>query len=40
MAIFGPLLDAANVSPGLTTDNVGANDKPFMPAFPYLATPH
>lgn len=40
MAIFGPLLDPNNVSPGLTTDNVGANDKAFGTTFPYLATPH
>jgi hypothetical protein len=40
MAIFGPLLDPSNVSPGLTTDNVGANDKAFGTTFPYLATPH
>src|SRR5688572_4494846 len=26
-AIFGPLLNPRNVSPGLSTDNVGANDK-------------
>lgn len=40
MAIFGPLLDADNVSPGLSTDNVPANDRPFLPAFPYLAAPN
>lgn len=39
MAIFGSLLDPNNVSPGLTTDNVGANDKAFGATFPYLATP-
>ncbi|MGH7646189.1 MAG: DUF4331 family protein [Gemmatimonadales bacterium] len=39
MAIFGPLLDPNNVSPGLTTDNVGANDKAFGAGFPYLAGP-
>jgi hypothetical protein len=39
MAIFGPLLDPNNVSPGLTTDNVG-NDSQFQAAFPYLATPN
>lgn len=38
-AIFGPLLDSANTTPGLSTDNVGANDKPFGAAFPYLAEP-
>ncbi|HEX6049588.1 MAG TPA: DUF4331 family protein [Gemmatimonadaceae bacterium] len=39
-AIFGSLLDPDNVSAGLTTDNVDANDKPFETAFPYLAAPH
>ena len=39
MALFGPLLDADNVSPGLTTDNV-ASDSPFQATFPYLATPN
>lgn len=39
MAIFGPLLNPRNVSPGLSTDNVGANDKAFLPTFPYLAAP-
>jgi hypothetical protein len=38
--IFGSLLDSQNVSAGLSTDNVGANDKPFGAAFPYLADPH
>ena len=38
MAIFGPLLNPRNVSPGLSTDNVNANDKPFTNTFPYLAT--
>ena len=38
-AIFGSLLDPNNVSPGLTTDNVSANDKAFGTAFPYLAGP-
>lgn len=38
-ALFGPLLDPNNVSPGLTTDNVG-NDSPFRGTFPYLATPN
>lgn len=37
MAIFGPLLDPNNVTAGLTTDNVNANDKAFLGAFPYLA---
>ena len=36
-AIFGSLLSPNNVSAGLTTDNVGQNDKPFMTTFPYLA---
>ncbi len=39
-AIFGNLLDPNNVSPGLTTDNVNANDHPFSGAFPYLAPPN
>ena len=39
-AIFGSLLNPRNVSPGLSTDNVGANDKTFSTTFPYLATPH
>jgi hypothetical protein len=38
-AIFGSLLSAENVSPGLATDNVGANDKAFGATFPYLAEP-
>lgn len=40
MAIFGSLLDPNNVSPGLTTDNVNANDKAFPTTFPYLAAPN
>ena len=40
LAIFGPLLDANNTSPGLTTDNVAANDHPFQATFPYLAAPN
>lgn len=36
-AIFGNLLNPNNVSPGLTTDNVGQNDKAFLTTFPYLA---
>jgi hypothetical protein len=40
MAVFGPLLDPNDVTPGLTTDNVNANDRAFDAAFPYLATPH
>jgi len=39
-AIFGPLLDPNNTSPGLATDNVAANDIPFGATFPYLAAPH
>ncbi len=39
-AIFGPLLDPNNTSPGLTTDNVAANDHPFLTTFPYLAPPN
>lgn len=38
-ALFGSLLSPANVTPGLTTDNVGANDKAFGTTFPYLAAP-
>jgi len=36
-AIFGALLSPNNVSPGLSTDNVGQNDKAFASSFPYLA---
>ena len=36
-AVFGNLLSPTNVSPGLTTDNVNQNDKPFLATFPYLA---
>jgi hypothetical protein len=36
-AIFGSLLDGSSVSPGLSTDNVGANDAAFSMTFPYLA---
>ena len=40
-AIFGPLLgNTANVTPGLTTDNVSSNDVAFGPSFPYLAASH
>lgn len=35
--IFGGPTNAMN--PGLTSDNVGANDKPFLAAFPYEAAP-
>ena len=36
--IFGGPAGSAN--PGLTSDKVNANDKPFLSTFPYLATPH
>ena len=36
-AVFGNLLSPNNVSPGLATDNVNQNDKPFLTTFPYLA---
>lgn len=36
--IFGGATGASN--PGLTKDNVNANDKTFLATFPYLATPH
>ncbi len=40
-AIFGTLLgNTNNVTPGLTTDNVSANDKSFRSTFPYLAAAH
>lgn len=40
-AIFGSLLgNVNNVSPGLTTDNVGSNDVAFGASFPYLAAAH
>ena len=35
--IFGGATGASN--PGLTSDNVGANDKAFLTTFPYLAAP-
>ena len=38
-AVFGSLLNASNTSPGLSSDNVGANDKAFSTTFPYLAAP-
>jgi hypothetical protein len=38
-AVFGTLLNGSNNSPGLSSDNVGANDKPFATTFPYLAAP-
>lgn len=40
-ALFGDLLgNDQNVTEGLTTDNVDANDVAFGTAFPYLAAPH
>ncbi|MGH7671517.1 MAG: DUF4331 family protein [Gemmatimonadales bacterium] len=40
-ALFGSLLgNTNNVTAGLTTDNVDANDKDFASTFPYLATAH
>jgi hypothetical protein len=40
-ALFGSLLgNTNNVTPGLVTDNVNANDKPFGTTFPYLAAPN
>ncbi len=39
-ATFGSLLDPNNTSPGLTTDNINANDRAFLRAFPYLAPPN
>jgi hypothetical protein len=38
LLIFGGPTGASN--PGLTKDNVNANDKAFLSSFPYLATPH
>lgn len=38
LLIFGGPAGTSN--PGLTSDNVGANDKMFSSTFPYLATPH
>lgn len=38
LLIFGGPAGTSN--PGLTKDNVNANDKAFLTAFPYLATPH
>ncbi len=37
LLIFGGAAGTSN--PGLTNDNVDANDKPFLPSFPYLAAP-
>lgn len=36
--VFGGPAGTSN--PGLTSDNVNANDKPFLNSFPYLAAPH
>ncbi|MFM2362548.1 MAG: hypothetical protein RLZZ316_1450, partial [Bacteroidota bacterium] len=38
LLIFGGPSGTSN--PGLTKDNVAANDKAFLSSFPYLATPH
>ncbi|MGH7718772.1 MAG: DUF4331 family protein [Gemmatimonadaceae bacterium] len=38
-AIFGDLLSPTGATPGLSTDNVPANDKAFAATFPYLAPP-
>ena len=38
LLIFGGPSGADN--PGLTSDNVDANDKAFLSTFPYLAAPH
>jgi hypothetical protein len=35
--IFGGVTGASN--PGLTSDHVNANDKPFLTSFPYVAAP-
>lgn len=37
LLIFGGSAGSSN--PGLTSDKVSANDKPFLASFPYLATP-
>ncbi len=40
-ALFGTLLgNTDNVTIGLTTDNVNANNKAFSASFPYLASPN
>ena len=39
-AIFGPLLNPNNTSPGLADDHVDGNDVPFSATFPYLAAAH
>lgn len=38
LLIFGGPTGGSN--PGLTSDHVNANDKPFLTSFPYLATAH
>ena len=38
LLIFGGPKGTSN--PGLTSDHVDSNDKPFLSSFPYLATPH
>jgi hypothetical protein len=38
LLLFGGPTGGSN--PGLTSDNVSANDKAFLTSFPYLATPH
>lgn len=38
LLIFGGPTGASN--PGLTSDHVNANDKPFLSSFPYMAAPH
>lgn len=38
LLIFGGPAGTSN--PGLTKDNVNANDKAFLTSFPYLASPH
>lgn len=40
LAIFGPLLNPNDVTPGLTTDNIGSNDVLFRATFPYVAAAH
>jgi hypothetical protein len=36
--IFGGATGGSN--PGLTSDHVNGNDKPFLSSFPYMASPH
>ena len=40
LVTFGPLLDANNVSTGLSSDNVPANDGTPLTTFPYLPVPN